>query len=105
MRNSSTACPKNVKYAPVFTSDSPVTQVAEVAVKSAVRKGVVSPVLDDTGSMISSVPTNISTAKPSAMRLAVFILFRNRIVLSILIPPFLHQVFFHIYGENKISIG
>jgi hypothetical protein len=62
-----TICPKSDQWVYVSYTIRPVTQVADVAVKSASTKGVDSPLLADTGSISKAVPTNIIKRKPSTM--------------------------------------
>jgi hypothetical protein len=50
----------------VSTTTRPVTHVADVAVKSAVKKSVLSPLLVATGSISNKVPINIIVANPKA---------------------------------------
>ena len=62
-----TACPKPLHWVQVSYSTSPVTQVAEVAVNSAGRNPQDIPLRLAAGSVSSSVPTRIITAKVTAM--------------------------------------
>ena len=50
----------------VLTVTSPVTQLAEAAVNSASRNGVICPSAAETGSISTSAPTRIVSAKPTA---------------------------------------
>ena len=60
-----TSSPKVDQCVAVSTVTRPVTQVAEVAVKSAVRKVVVCPGSAAAGVIRASVPTRMTAAKPS----------------------------------------
>jgi hypothetical protein len=59
-----TICPNVVKYVPVSTTTSPVTHVAEVAVKSASINGSGSPLADAIGSDNNTAPSKMINAKP-----------------------------------------
>ena len=62
-----TSCPNPLHWTKVSTKMSPVTQVAEVAVKSAVRKPQDSPLREATGSVSKSAPVRMIPAKHRAM--------------------------------------
>ena len=59
-------CPNSDQSAPVFNVESPVTQVAEVAVKSASRYPTELPSAEANGSTSKTLPTNITDKYPSA---------------------------------------
>ena len=58
-----TACPNVDQYVAVSCTTSPVTQSADVAVKSASAKLVHSPLADEIGSISMSAPRSIPAAK------------------------------------------
>lgn len=58
-----TSCPKTEKWVPVSTTASPVTQVAETAVKKASVSSMDSPVVVATGSASRKVPAKMTSAK------------------------------------------
>jgi hypothetical protein len=61
------ACPNPDQYVGVSTTVNPVTQTAEVAVNSAVRKGAEAPLpAREIGSHSSSVPIAIASANATA---------------------------------------
>ena len=62
----SAACPNPLQYAALDSTTSPVTQTAEVAVKSAVTNGAASRPAVAAGSISSPVPTAMSSANPPA---------------------------------------
>ena len=59
-----TSWPKRVKVVPVSTTTSPVTQIAEVAVKTASRIAKPCPLVVASGKLRSNAPHRISAAKP-----------------------------------------
>ena len=65
-----TACPNSVQWLQVSYTTSPVTQVAEVAVNSALRKGTDPPSRLAAGSINRPVPARIMSKNPSAMTCA-----------------------------------
>ncbi len=65
--NKITICPKTVQFDAVSTTTSPVTQVALVAVNSAVKKSVSPPAAVDIGSINSNVPAPMTSRYPMAM--------------------------------------
>ncbi len=58
-------CPKEEKSFPVSRTINPVTQVAEVAVKRALIKPILPPVLEAAGRLRSIVPMVITTRNPN----------------------------------------
>ena len=62
-----TAWPKPDQYSAVSCTTSPVTQVAEVAVNSASKKEAPCPSRVEIGSVRSSAPAKINSAKPIKM--------------------------------------
>ena len=60
-----TKCPKEEKSFPVSKTINPVTQVAEVAVKRALIKPILFPVLEATGRLSSIVPMVITIRNPN----------------------------------------
>ena len=64
MRTRMTTCPKAVQWVPVSRTTRPVTQTADVAVKKASRRGVTWPSVAANGSISSSVPMAMRSAKP-----------------------------------------
>ena len=58
-----TIWPNRLQWTAVSTMISPVTQVEEVAVKRQVRKSVHVPLLEEMGSISSSAPVRMITAK------------------------------------------
>ena len=62
-----TTCPKPLHWTKVSTRMRPVTQVAEVAVKRAVRKPQDSPLREATGRVSKSAPVRMMAAKANAM--------------------------------------
>jgi len=64
INNKMTAWPKNVQCSLVVSVVRPVTQTAEVAVKSESMKGVISPPLDEMGSIKTPAPLKIKLANP-----------------------------------------
>ena len=62
-----TSCPKKLKCREVSTTISPVTQVAEVAVNRASKKGVNSPLREERGRQRSSPPTVMTSRKLATM--------------------------------------
>ena len=71
MSNKITTCPKAVNVSAVGATIRPVTQVAEVAVKSASMNLRSTPSLVEKGSIKSKEPTRIIIAKPNKSILAV----------------------------------
>ena len=67
IRQSSTICPKRDQWVKVSTTIRPVTQVALVAVNTAVIKGVDSPFLDAIGSIKAKEPASIMRKNPRAI--------------------------------------
>ena len=65
-----THLPKSDQCTAVLTVTRPVTQVALVAVNSASMKGVARPLFAAHGSMSSSAPARIMSAKPTAITIA-----------------------------------
>jgi len=61
-----TNCPKVEKSFPVSSTINPVTQVAEVAVKRALMKPILFPMLEAAGRLRSIVPTAIAERNPNA---------------------------------------
>lgn len=59
-----TTLPKRVQWVPVSTTASPVTQTAEVAVKSALTKPTLAPSTDEIGRLSSNAPMKITAANP-----------------------------------------
>jgi hypothetical protein len=59
-----TICPKTDQCVAVSLTTSPVTQVADVAVKSALPKDVGMPYREEMGSMSRIVPRQMRPAKP-----------------------------------------
>ena len=59
-------CPKVEKSFPVSKTINPVTQVAEVAVKRALIKPILFPVLGATGRLRSIVPMIITIRNPNS---------------------------------------
>ena len=62
-----TVCPKPLHCVHVSKSTSPVTQVAEVAVKSAGRKPQLIPLREETGKVSSNAPSKMIPAKTNAI--------------------------------------
>lgn len=60
-----TKCPKAEKASPVSSTINPVTQVAEVAVKRALIKPILFPVLEAAGRLRSIAPIKITIRKPN----------------------------------------
>jgi hypothetical protein len=55
--------PKRDQYRKVSWTTSPVTQIAEVEVKSASEKGVTTPAAEEIGSMSKKAPRRITARK------------------------------------------
>ena len=72
MRQIITISPKREKYVPVSRTTSPVTHVAELAVKYASRKLVGVPVEDDIGRLRSIPPVNMTRKKLITIRVLGF---------------------------------
>ena len=66
-KKSITIWPKSVKYVPIFTTDKPVTQTAEVAVNKHVNTEKDDPCLIEKGKHNNIVPNNIRTVKNNIM--------------------------------------
>ena len=64
-----TSCPKVLRALPVSTTTSPVTQLADTAVKSA-STNLRRPIVDAAGSISSTVPREISVANANMETLA-----------------------------------
>lgn len=64
-------CPNTVKVPAVGVTERPVTQVAEVAVKSASMKFILFPCFVDIGNKSKSVPKSMTAKKPNNKILAV----------------------------------
>ena len=62
-----TICPNKEKYLPVSTTANPVTQAADVAVKSASTQGMEVPLTVARGSIKSNVPQRINPKKVEAI--------------------------------------
>src|SRR5262249_32819603 len=68
IRSRITTWPNGDQYVPVSTEASPVTQTADVLVKSASTNGAPSRACDANGSISSAVPTAITDANEYAIR-------------------------------------
>jgi len=65
-----TTCPKVENAVPISKTVSPVTQVAEVAVNKAFRKGILTPFTEDIGKDKRKVPSVMIRKKPMTKILA-----------------------------------
>ena len=72
MRRMSTTCPNILQYSAVTTGESPVTQTAEVAVKSALTGAGMTPFAVDIGNSNNSVPTKMTPTYPMRKYKGVF---------------------------------
>ena len=69
MSSRMTICPNRVKYVPVSTTTSPVTQEALVAVNNALKNDKDEPSLLAIGSVNSNAPDSIMNTKPNGSTL------------------------------------
>lgn len=73
-------CPTGDQYVPVSTTTRPVTQTAEVAVKSAEIKFVLCPVADENGKVSKKAPVKMVNEKPKTKICVGFMLSLLKIV-------------------------
>lgn len=93
-----TTCPNADQYVAVSTTTSPVTQIAEVAVKNEFIKPAHSPLFVENGSNKSIVPSAIAKANPNAIICALVIFFNNFLIVLLSLLQFLYKM------RVKISI-
>ena len=75
-----TTLPKKLQVEAVFTTTSPVTHVAEVAVNNAVVSGTETLAIVEIGSLSKTVPITMIAKKPNARLLAGLNVFRETTV-------------------------